>query len=66
VKVFKADPCLFIDQKAVGKMIIMGIELSLAANRPISNRHLLLACRDPASVEFCFAMGMNYVLCRPI
>ena len=65
VKVFKADPFASIDQEGVGKMIIMGIELG-RKTRPdleigICGEH----GGDPASVEFCYRVGMNYVSCSP-
>ena len=65
VKVFKADPFASIDQEGVGKMIKMGIELG-RKTRPdleigICGEH----GGDPASVEFCYRVGMNYVSCSP-
>ncbi len=65
VKVFKADPFASIDQEGVGKMITMGIELG-RKTRPdleigICGEH----GGDPASVEFCYRVGMNYVSCSP-
>jgi pyruvate, orthophosphate dikinase len=65
VKVFSADPFASIDQEGVGKMITMGIELG-RKTRPdleigICGEH----GGDPASVEFCYRVGMNYVSCSP-
>jgi pyruvate,orthophosphate dikinase len=65
LKIFKADPFASIDQDGVGKMIIMGIELG-RKTRPdleigICGEH----GGDPASVEFCYRVGMNYVSCSP-
>jgi len=65
LKIFKADPFASIDQEGVGKMIIMGIELG-RKTRPdleigICGEH----GGDPASVEFCYRVGMNYVSCSP-
>ena len=65
LKIFKADPFASIDQEGVGKMITMGIELG-RKTRPdleigICGEH----GGDPASVEFCYRVGMNYVSCSP-
>ena len=65
LKIFKADPFASIDQDGVGKMIKMGIELG-RKTRPdleigICGEH----GGDPASVEFCYRVGMNYVSCSP-
>jgi len=65
LKIFKADPFASIDQEGVGKLIQMGIELG-RKTRPgleigICGEH----GGDPASVEFCYRVGMNYVSCSP-
>jgi len=65
IKVFSADPFASIDQDGVGKFIEMGIKLG-RQTRP----HLEIGIcgehgGDPASVEFCYRVGMNYVSCSP-
>jgi pyruvate, orthophosphate dikinase len=65
IKVFKADPFASIDQEGVGKVIEMAIRLG-RATRPdleigICGEH----GGDPASVEYCYRVGMNYVSCSP-
>ncbi len=64
-KIFKDDPFASIDQDGVGKMIEIGIGLG-RKTRPdleigICGEH----GGDPASVEFCYNVGMDYVSCSP-
>src|ERR1041385_2238506 len=51
LKIFPADPFASIDQEGVGKLIEIGI----------CGEH----GGDPASVEYCYRVGMNYVSCSP-
>jgi pyruvate, orthophosphate dikinase len=65
LKIFTADPFASIDQEGVGKLIEMAIKLG-RQTRPdldigICGEH----GGDPASVEFCYRVGMNYVSCSP-
>ncbi len=65
LKIFQADPFATIDQEGVGKLIEMAIALG-RKTRPdldigICGEH----GGDPASVEFCYRAGMNYVSCSP-
>ncbi len=65
LKIFTADPFASIDQEGVGKVIEMAIKLG-RQTRPdldigICGEH----GGDPASVEFCYRVGMNYVSCSP-
>jgi pyruvate,orthophosphate dikinase len=65
LKIFAADPFATIDQEGVGKLIEMAIHLG-RQTRPdldigICGEH----GGDPASVEFCYRVGMNYVSCSP-
>ena len=63
--ILEADPFQTIDQQGVGQLIKMAVE------RGRSGRHDLKIgiCGeqggDPASVEFCFKSGLNYVSCSP-
>jgi pyruvate, orthophosphate dikinase len=65
LKIFKADPFASIDQEGVGKMIIMGIELGRKARPDLEIGICGEHGGDPASVEFCYRVGMNYVSCSP-
>ncbi len=65
LKIFKADPFATIDQEGVGKVIEMAIKLG-RSTRPdleigICGEH----GGEPASVEYCYRVGMNYVSCSP-
>ncbi len=63
--ILPADPFQTIDQEGIGELIKIGIERG-RATRPnlkvgICGEH----GGEPASVEFCFKAGMNYVSCSP-
>jgi pyruvate,orthophosphate dikinase len=65
LKIFKADPFASLDQEGVGKLIELAVKLG-RQTRPsleigICGEH----GGDPASVEFCYRIGMNYVSCSP-
>jgi pyruvate,orthophosphate dikinase len=65
LKIFKADPFASIDQEGVGKMIEMAIQLGRAARPDLEIGICGEHGGDPASVEFCYRAGMNYVSCSP-
>ena len=60
-KIYESDPFAHLDQKGVGKLVKMAAEMG-RATRP----HIKLGIcgehgGDPASVEFCHNVGLNYV-----
>ncbi len=64
-KIYKKDPFASIDQTGVGKLMEMGVELG-RNKRPdlkvgICGEH----GGEPASVEFCHRIGLDYVSCSP-
>jgi pyruvate,orthophosphate dikinase len=64
-KIFESDPFAKVDQKGVGKLMKMAVELG-KATRPdlklgICGEH----GGDPSSVEFCHTIGLDYVSCSP-
>ncbi|HEY1754959.1 MAG TPA: pyruvate, phosphate dikinase [Bryobacteraceae bacterium] len=65
LKIFKADPFASIDQEGVGKVIEMAIKLGRTARPDIEIGICGEHGGDPASVEFCYRVGMNYVSCSP-
>jgi pyruvate, orthophosphate dikinase len=65
LKIFKADPFQTIDQEGVGKVIEMGIKLGRQAQPDLDIGICGEHGGDPASVEFCYRVGMNYVSCSP-
>lgn len=62
---FEADPFTSIDQKGVGKLVQMAVELGLKTRPDIK----LGVCGehggDPASIQFFHRVGLNYVSCSP-
>src|SRR5574344_373901 len=64
-KILPADPFQTIDRDSVGKLVNIGIkggrETNPALKVGICGEH----GGDPASVEFCHEIGMNYVSCSP-
>lgn len=63
--IFEADPFASVDQKGVGKLIEMAVQLGLKARPDIK----LGVCGehggDPASIQFFHQIGLNYVSCSP-
>ena len=64
-KILESDPFAHLDQKGVGKLI----EMAAAAGRKTRPDIKLGICGehggDPASIEFCHRVGLNYVSCSP-
>src|SRR2546429_821376 len=63
--IIKQDPFAVIDREGVGELVSIGIERG-RKTRPnlevgICGEH----GGDPSSVEFCHAVGMDYVACSP-
>ena len=64
-KIFESDPFAKLDQTGVGKLMEMAIKLG-KAERP--TLHVGICGEhggDPASVEFCHKIGLDYVSCSP-
>jgi len=64
-KIFKADPFGTLDQEGVGKLIKMAVDLGRSTNPKLEIGICGEHGGDPASVEFCYNVGMNYVSCSP-
>ena len=65
-KVFENDPFAHVDQNGVGKLMQMAAE----AGRKVRGNDIHLGIcgehgGDPASIEFCHAIGLDYVSCSP-
>jgi len=64
-KIFESDPFAKLDQTGVGKLVKMAAK----AGRETRPNIKLGICGehggDPASVEFCHNVGLNYVSCSP-
>ena len=63
--VLPADPFLTLDQEGVGQLIVMGITKGRSARPDLKVGICGEHGGDPASVEFCHRVGMNYVSCSP-
>ena len=64
-KIYESDPFAHLDQKGVGKLVKMAVELGRKTRPDI---HLGICGEhggDPTSVEFCHKVGLNYVSCSP-
>jgi pyruvate,orthophosphate dikinase len=64
-KVLKADPFQTIDQDGIGQLIDMGVKKGRLTNKDLKVGICGEQGGDPASVEFCSRVGMNYVSCSP-
>ena len=64
-KILKADPFQTIDQKGIGQLIEMGVKKGRSTNKDLKVGICGEQGGDPASVEFCHRVGMNYVSCSP-
>ena len=65
-KVFENDPFAHVDQNGVGQLMKMAAE----AGRKVRGNDIHLGIcgehgGDPASIEFCHAIGLDYVSCSP-
>jgi pyruvate,orthophosphate dikinase len=64
-KILLADPFQTIDQDGIGQLIEMGVTKGRATNKNLKVGICGEQGGDPASVEFCYNVGMNYVSCSP-
>ena len=60
-----ADPFQVLDQKGVGKLVKMGIELGRGTRKDLKVGICGEHGGEPSSVMFCHRVGMNYVSCSP-
>jgi pyruvate,orthophosphate dikinase len=63
--VLPGDPFQSIDINGVGELIHIGIERGRSTNPNLEVGICGEHGGDPASVEFCFKVGMDYVSCSP-
>ncbi len=63
--ILPGDPFQSIDQQGVGELIKMGIERGRKTYKDLEIGICGEHGGDPASVEFCHKVGMNYVSCSP-
>jgi pyruvate,orthophosphate dikinase len=63
--IFPADPFASLDQTGVGKLVEMGKTLGRKTKPELKVGICGEHGGDPASIEFCFAAGLDYVSCSP-
>jgi pyruvate,orthophosphate dikinase len=63
--ILEADPFQTIDQQGVGQLIKMAVERGRGTRHDLKIGICGEQGGDPASVEFCFKAGLNYVSCSP-
>jgi pyruvate,orthophosphate dikinase len=63
--ILKADPFQTIDQEGIGQLIEMSVQKGRKTRRDLKIGICGEQGGDPASVEFCFRTGLNYVSCSP-
>lgn len=64
-KIYEFDPFARLDTVGVGKLMKMAVELGRSTRK---NLHCGICGEhggDPSSIEFCNAIGLNYVSCSP-
>ena len=64
-KIYESDPFARLDTNGVGKLMDMSVKLGRATR---SSLHCGICGEhggDPSSIEFCHAIGLNYVSCSP-
>ncbi len=64
-KILAADPFQTIDQEGVGQLIEMAVQRGRKTRKDLKIGICGEQGGDPASVEFCFKTGLNYVSCSP-
>lgn len=64
-KILKADPFQTIDQEGIGQLIEMGVTKGRMTKKDLKVGICGEQGGDPASVHFCYRVGMNYVSCSP-
>ncbi len=64
-RILDADPFQTIDQEGIGQLIQMAVEKGRATRSDLKIGICGEQGGDPASVEFCYKVGLNYVSCSP-
>jgi pyruvate,orthophosphate dikinase len=59
------DPFQTLDQEGVGRLVRMGVDKGRSTRKDLKVGICGEHGGDPASVEFCYRTGLNYVSCSP-
>jgi len=63
--IYENDPFQSLDQEGVGQLIKIAVEKGKKSRKDIKLGICGEHGGDPASVEFCHRVGLNYVSCSP-
>ena len=63
--ILETDPFQSLDQSGVGQLVSMAVAKGRAANKGLKCGICGEHGGDPASVEFCHRVGLDYVSCSP-
>jgi len=63
--IFEKSPFETLDQTGVGQLVQMGAEKGRSINKDLKVGICGEHGGDPASIEFCYKIGLNYVSCSP-
>ena len=64
-EIYAEDPFQSLDQTGVGKLVDMGVSLGRSTNKKLKCGICGEHGGDPASIDFCHRVGLNYVSCSP-
>ena len=64
-KIYEFDPFAHLDQHGVGRLVEMAVKLGRETRPDIKLGICGEHGGDPASVEFCHKVGLEYVSCSP-
>lgn len=64
-KIYESDPFARLDTVGVGKLMDMAVKLGHSTRKDLHCGICGEHGGDPSSIEFCHAIGLNYVSCSP-
>ena len=64
-KIYEFDPFARLDETGVGRLMDMAVKLGKGANHKLHCGICGEHGGDPASIEFCHSIGLDYVSCSP-
>ncbi|MBN1698044.1 MAG: pyruvate, phosphate dikinase [Spirochaetales bacterium] len=64
-QILEKDPFQVLDQEGVGQLVELGVKRGRSAKPGLKVGICGEHGGEPASVEFCYRVGMNYVSCSP-
>ena len=64
-KIYESDPFARLDTVGVGKLMKMAVEMGHSTRKDIHCGICGEHGGDPSSIEFCHAIGLDYVSCSP-